>query len=235
MARFASTLMASLLAGGLALASTSANALVIGAGDITGDGSVNFFDAGPWSASSTPRNFKSKTLNGFTGLGVAGGYVDGEIDLQNSERITFTFDTPQRLDELTLAFLFKDGNFGDTVSEVARIQLAVDGFVAGDLSVITNTTATWSGAGGGPVTNLSPGNESGAGVWKIANPFGNMAVTSFSMYALLVGGPNATPSSANSDFSFVSMKTSDVPVPASLMLLGTGVLGLGFLRRRQNA
>ncbi len=222
-----------LVACGLALIAMPANALTISAGDIPGNNTVNFYDGGSWSATSSPRNFQSKTFNGATGLGVAGGFVDGEIDLADNEQIAFNFTTPQTLDQITLAFMYPAGVYGDSVSEVARVQLATGGFVAGDLSVIDATHATWSGPGGGAVINVSPAVSNSAGVWEVQNPFGDTPVTGLSMYALQVGGQPA--SAANSDFSFVSLAGTDVPEPASLALLLSGVLGLGTLRRRKGA
>lgn len=208
---------------------STANALTINWNDLT-DGASNASGAG-WTATATPRPFDQKTLNGFSGTGIEGGFVAGEVDL-DGESITINFDAPQRLDSITLAFLFKDGNFGDGVSEVARLRISTSPFIAGDLSVITPTTATWSGLGGGPVVNVSPGDESGAGVWTILDPFGNMQVSSITMTALLVGSPPPS-GSANSDFAFNQLNSTPVPEPVSAGLLGAALAGFAVARRRK--
>ena len=79
------------------------------------------------TVTSSPRPFDKKTIAGIEGLGVQGGFVDGEIDLSGPESITFTFANPTQLTDLQLAFLYKDGNFGDIVSEVARLVVTVAG------------------------------------------------------------------------------------------------------------
>lgn len=211
-----------------AMAST-ANALTINWNDLTDGANAA---AGPgWAATASPRPFDQKSLNGFSGTGVEGGFVTGEIDL-DGESITINFDDPQHLDDITVAFLFKDGNFGDTVSEVARLTISASPFIAGDLSVITPTLATWSGPGGGPVVNVSAGDESGAGVWTILDPFGNMQVTSITLTALQVGSPPPS-GAANSDFAFNQLNSSPVPEPVSAGLLGAALAGFAVARRRK--
>lgn len=186
---------------------------------------------------SSPRVFAHKAGLGFTGLGVKGGSVGGEIDLKN-EWITITFAAPVVLQEIVLGHLFQSGNRGDTVSEVARVQVLdhADLFLAGDLSVITGTSATWSAPGGGAATNLSPGLNGHGGLWSIADPFGALAVTKIKLHAVQVGrGTGAS----NSDFSFVSVSGAPqgqpVPEPGTALLVGAGVAGFAAAGRRRQS
>lgn len=211
------------------LCAAAADALSIDAADVPGG--VSSATVAGVLFESSPRVFAQKSSPGFTGLGVKGGFVEGEIDL-NGESITITFPEPVVLSQLVLGYLFKSGNFGDTVSEVARVRVLdmPDVFVGGDLSVVTGTSATWSGPGGGAVTNLSPGTNSGHGVWTIADPFGDLAVRKLRLSAVQVG-PRA--SSSNSDFAFGSLTGRVVPEPGTALLLGCGLVGLAASFRRR--
>ena len=209
----------------------SAGALTIGASDVP-DGVSSATVSGVVFESS-PRVFSHKSKPGFTGLGVKNGYVDGEVDLKG-ESLTIRFAEPLVLDQLVLGFLFKKGNFGDVVSEVARVRaVTADGHtVVGDLAVLTGTTASWSGPGGGPVTNVSPGTNAGNGVWAIADPFGDLAIRQLRLSAVKIGCKDG---SSNSDFAFGSLTASapvPVPEPGTLALLGCGLAGLAATRRR---
>ena len=90
-----------------------------------------------------------------------------------------------------------------------------------------------SGAGGGTVTNISQGQEPFAGVWSIVTPFGTTAVSSLQLTAVPVTASPVVEDAANSDFSFVRLAT--IPEPATLGLLGVGLLGLGTMLRRRSA
>ena len=128
------------------------------------------------------------------------------------------------INQITVAFLFKDGNYGDVVSEVGRIQYSDSPWAAGDLSVIDATAATWSGPGS--VTNVSQGLQCCAGMWQIDNPFGATPVKFLEFTALHVGGAQAPYTSANSDYSFVSLNATATPEPSTWGMLGLGLCAI---------
>ncbi|TVQ81549.1 MAG: hypothetical protein EA380_01490 [Phycisphaeraceae bacterium] len=164
-----------------------------------------------------PRAFKSKTVAGTTGVGIAGGSVDGEID--NSEYILFTFSTPVVITSLQVVHLYAAGNYGDTVSESARITADGVDYV---LQVVDGTTATWTGLGS--VSNHSPGLQNNGGHWEVfgSDIFGS-AITTLKLRSNEVGG------SPMADYGFYSL--AFVPTPGAMAL--AGVSGLCLLRRRR--
>jgi hypothetical protein len=226
MPRFLSIVLVLCLGAGFAAAAT------INASDLTtGSTTVNI---GWATATADPRAFQGKTLAGYYGVGIKDGYVDGEIDLAG-ESIRIDFKSPTIISQITLGFLFQAGNYGDVVSEVASVQYSdTPNWAADYLSAQTATQANWSGPG--TVTNLSPGVQPDAGVWRINNPFGNQAVSFLEFTPVQVGGPKAPTDNRNSDFAFMSLSgTTATPEPSTWSMLGLSLTGLAAAIRRRSS
>jgi PEP-CTERM motif len=212
---------------GSALAISPAQAAVIHQGDLPSDGVSNFKDFGFATVKSTPRPFERKTVGGVTGVGVQGGYVGGEIDGKDSEAITVDFLKAETIGSFDLAFLYDKAVFSDFAGEIAAVT--ANGIQVGKLTVTGATSALWSL--GGLVTNLSTaGSQAGGGAWRIANPFGNSAVSQLQFASF----PNGGSGSADSDYAFVQLET--VPEPTTILgLLAVGALGAGSIKKRKMA
>ncbi|OJY35507.1 MAG: hypothetical protein BGP06_06600 [Rhizobiales bacterium 65-9] len=174
--------------------------------------------------------FGYKTVNGYTGVGVSGGgsVVDGEID--KNETISFTSGNIHTLTGFTLAFLYSDGFMGDSVFEAA--VATATGHVLTTLVITTTspTTATLTGAAG-TVTNISPGNDGGGGVWAVSG----LAVP---VYSVVFKSGAAGGAASFGDFALVDVSfTAGVPEPATwgMMLVGFAGLSLVTARRRRVA
>jgi hypothetical protein len=166
------------------------------------------------------RNFRAKTVNGVTGVGIRGGAVSGEID--GTESITFTFDTAVNVTELQISFLYDNGQFGDSPAEAALIATNVGENV---LQVTGPTSASWTGAG--TVTNASVATEAGGGHWILAgNDIFGGAITS-----LTLSSGNPGHAGRFGDYAFVSLNAVPVPAPAGVGLAAG--LGLVATRRRR--
>lgn len=180
------------------------------------------------TVTSSPRNLTQNTVNGVTGIGVIGGRVAGEIDLGtfvgDEENITITYGAATTVTDIRLAFLFQPGQWTDTVFEAARITANGVDYV---LTVTGNTTATWTGAGS--VVNLSPALDVNSGVFRIINPFpGQVTTVRFSA----VNQSNAL-NETNSDFALLRVEST--PEPATLVLIGGGLLAVALVRRGRRA
>jgi len=215
----------------LGLFAQPAWSITITAADIT-DGTTHASVPGA-DIDANGGTFVTSNFNGWNGfIGVQNGAVPTEIDILNDEYIRITFDTPQVIELIEIGRLFEQGSFDDEVDERAEIIGERDGAgnLVGLLTVIDASNASWTGSASTP-TNLSLGNESGAGVWRILAPFGDNAVTSVTFDPYEWPGINPQDGGQNSDFALLTITT--IPEPHTAALFGLGLAGLAILGRRQ--
>jgi hypothetical protein len=207
----------------------SAFAGSVDVGSNCGQTSVNGFSLSYAGGSAT-----TKTIDGTTGCGIGGGSVGGEID--GVESITVGTPGGQTVHSAQIAFLYPQGEFGDTPDEVARFILDFDNA----LSRVATFTATGADTGTTSHADITFRNlglaqdgagEDGvrrAGLWEII--FGG----AFSGASTITFESGNTGSSARSDFAVGSVTA--VPLPAAAWMFGSALLGLvAFNRRRRTA
>lgn len=216
-------------AAALALGAASAHAGItsIDYADVVaaGSGPAAVDAGGLITANNIGGAYAQKTVQGVSAVGIAGGAVSAEID--NNEAITFTFDIPVFVTELSIAHLYTEGNFNDNVDESARFDVEYADAAAPASFVLTATDATagdWTGAG--TLTNSDIATEAGGGWWTVAgSDIFNGAVTSLTLRS------NEPGNHRKADFGFVSLAVAPVPTPGAIAL--SAVAGLLAVRRRR--
>ena len=183
-------------------------------------------------------NYLKKSQSGMTGVGIAGGRTNGEIDI--GETITASFSKSVLVSSIKLGLLFDGPEYND-VNEIAKLAITYSDGSKVDFTLTATgaTTAFWSGSSGS-VTSLGSGAvNGGTGGWELINPFGSKSIKGI-QFGALSGIPalSCTRCNNQSDYTFVSMNVdtvSNVPVPAAAWLFGSGLLGLAGLRRKSQA
>ncbi|QOJ17206.1 MAG: hypothetical protein HRU76_06285 [Phycisphaeraceae bacterium] len=168
--------------------------------------------------------FKGKTVGGFSGVGVGGGSVAGEID--NLEFIRFSFSQPVNVISLSLGALYTAGNYGDTVHESALITTDLGSHL---LIASGATSGSWNGFG--TLQNDSPATQGQGGAWTISGS----SIFAGPITTLTLASGNPGPSNAG-DFTFrsIAVEQASIPAPgAGLLFAAAGVMVLGRRRRRR--
>lgn len=210
-------------------------ASAISLSDLLGCGSVSTCALTGATVTTSGGTLSSQTLNGFTGVGVSGGSVNGEID--GSESISIAFTQASVFDSLRLVFLYEPPAFNDVEippgsDETARLVATLLG--GGSASVTVNVTgATTATTSGGSISNVSSAADTGGGVWLLTSPFGSTPITNLT-FVSGDPGPNATYSDfAIGDMAYTPSQTQPVPEPGTLLLFGSGVAWFTARRRRR--
>jgi len=170
-----------------------------------------------------------------TGMGIQQGTAD-EIGSPAGQAMVFDFTARPGggvdLGALRISFLYPEGEFNDSIDEVADIVIDnAGGTRTVSLTATDPTTANLSAGLGSTATNLLIAEEpQGGGLWQL-DFSGDAAFDGVTQMRLRSGAPGSN--SEKADFAFVQV--AEVPAPATLGLLGVGLIGLGVLARRQSA
>jgi hypothetical protein len=177
--------------------------------------------------------FLKQSQGGITGVGIAGGRTNGEIDI--GETISGQFSQSVLVSSIKLGLLFDGPEYKD-VNEVAKLSVLFADNSLADFTLTASgaNTAIWSGSSG-LVTSLGTGAVlAGTGAWELINPFGAKAIKGITFGALPgIAATSCVICKNQSDYTFVSMKISPVPVPAAAWLFGSAFLGMVGLRRQK--
>ena len=228
-----------LFAGALSL-SAPAQAATIDLVTCNSGSSCTFAD---FTLTSTGGDFINKTITGYTGIGVTGGRTNDEID-DNGEAITATFDSQVQLEAFRILFIYNGPEYGDP-QEIARVTFTTPGGpVIGTFQVSgVENVGNWTFGANAPVSvstclagsgQDSSTSDHGGGCFDI-DALAIVTAVKFEALTNLAwtGSNNSDYDLGTLTYTKLGQDVDPVPEPASLLLLGTGLVGMGGAVRRR--